>query len=68
MSPSEKLARYRNAVPAQVRKRWPTPLTPSAEQLAELTAISSPAARLARYREMQAEAQQAPAPGGDEAA
>jgi hypothetical protein len=48
MTPAEKLSRYRAAVPAAVRKRWPTPLEPTPAQLQELSAITSPTARLTR--------------------
>jgi hypothetical protein len=59
LPPSEKANRWRRLhPPAPPQKRRPEPYEPSAEELRELDTITAPMARLARYREMQAAAQE----------
>ena len=50
----------------QIKKRWPAPYAPTEAQLKELDGIKDLPARLTRFRQMQAEAEQAPAAHGEQ--
>jgi hypothetical protein len=52
LSPSDRVALYREKHPAPVK--W-APREPTAEQQAELDAISDPGRKLTRFREMEAQ-------------
>jgi hypothetical protein len=67
MSPSERLSRFRQNTPPPMKRRWPMPYAPTEAQLKELEGIKNMPARLTRFRQMQAEAEQAPATQGEEA-